>query len=152
MPSLRRFFPRADIGPQRAGDRRQANANIRGRMKRNLIGPAGSLYAVLAAAACFIVAGSAHAVPLKDYLGMKNSETFRQYLMGVAAGFQQANAELQLRRMRKLYCEPPNATLQFDSYTAIVEKEVQENAAFYTVESSVESALLFGLMKAQPCK
>jgi hypothetical protein len=109
--------------------------------------------AALAAMACFIAGGTAHAaVPLKNYLGAKNTEGFRQHLMGVAAGFAQANAELQLRRMRKLYCEPPNAAMQFDALSAIVEKEVQENAAFYTVESSVESALLFGLMKTHPCK
>lgn len=121
-------------------------------MKRKSIEPARKFYASFAAAACFVMLGSAHAVPLKDYLGLKNSDGFRQFIMGVAAGFQQANAELQLRRMRQLYCAPPNQAMQFDTYTSIVEKEVQDNASFYTVESSVESALLFGLMKAHPCK
>jgi hypothetical protein len=122
-------------------------------MKRNSIAPQVRISCAAWTAACLLAAGTSHAaVPLKDYLGMKNTESFRHYLMGVAAGFQQANAELQLRRMRKLYCEPPNSGAQFDAYTAIVEKEVQENAAFYTVDSPVESALLFGLMKNHPCK
>jgi hypothetical protein len=95
----------------------------------------------------------AHAeVALKDYAGAKNTEGFRQYLNGVGAGFRQTNAELQLRRMKRLYCEPPNAGLQFDTYTSLLEKEVKENEAFYTVETPVETALLFGLMKAYPCK
>jgi hypothetical protein len=121
-------------------------------MRRNSITPAWSLYAATAAVVCFMPIGSVHAVPLKDYLGVKNTEEFRQFLTGVAAGFQQANAELQLRRMRQLYCPPPKAAMQFTTYTSLVEKEVQDNASFYTVESSVESALLFGLMKAYPCK
>jgi hypothetical protein len=96
---------------------------------------------------------SAHAgVALKDYAPAKSTEGFKQYLTGVADGFRQANAELQLRRMKKLYCEPPNAGLQFGNYTEVLEKEVKENEAFYTVETPVETALLFGLMKNYPCR
>jgi hypothetical protein len=91
-------------------------------------------------------------VALKDYAGMKNSEGFKQYLNGVGAGFQQANAELQLRRMKKLYCLSANPEPQFGTYTDILEKEVKENATFYSPESPLESALLFGLMKTYPCK
>lgn len=91
-------------------------------------------------------------VALKDYAAAKNSDGFRQYLTGIANGFRQANAELQLRRVKKLYCEPQNAALGFETYTGLLEKEVKENETFYTVESPVETALLFGLMKAYPCK
>jgi hypothetical protein len=95
----------------------------------------------------------AHAgVALKDYVAAKNAEGFRQYLDGIGAGFRQANAELQLRRMKKLFCEPPNAVLQYDTYTSVLEREVKENEAFYTVETPVETPLLFGLMKTYPCR
>lgn len=100
-----------------------------------------------------VAVAPAHAgVALKDYLTAKNSDGFRQYLTGVADGFRQANAELQLRRAKKLYCEPQKGSLDFDTYTGLIEKEVKENEAFYTVETPVETALLFGLMKAYPCK
>jgi hypothetical protein len=112
-----------------------------------------SLVALLGASAVAAGMASAHAgTALKDYAPAKGTEGFKQYLTGVVDGFRQANAELQLRRMKKLYCEPPNAGLQFGSYTEILEKEVKENEAFYTVETPVETALLFGLMKSYPCK
>lgn len=110
--------------------------------------PALSILITLAAATTPAYAG----VALKDYAAAKNSEGFKQYLNGIGAGFRQANAELQLRRMKKLYCEPPNAGLQFDTYTSLLEKEVKENEVFYTVETPVETALLFGLMKTYPCR
>jgi hypothetical protein len=95
----------------------------------------------------------AHAgVALKDYATAKNSEGFKQYLNGIGAGFRQANAELQLRRMKKLFCEPSNAGPQFETYTSALEKEVKENESFYTIETPVETALLFGLMKTYPCR
>lgn len=98
------------------------------------------------------MAPAAAGVALKDYAAAKNTDGFKQYLNGIGAGFRQANVELQLRRMKKLYCEPPNAALQFDAYTSLLEKEVKENEAFYTIETPVETALLFGLMKAYPCR
>jgi hypothetical protein len=111
------------------------------------------LQAVLLAGFMAATMAPAHAqVALKDYAGVKETEGFRQYLNGIAAGFRQSNAELQLRRMKKLYCETPGAALQFATYTTLLEKEVKENEAFYTVETPVETALLFGLMKAYPCK
>jgi hypothetical protein len=110
--------------------------------------PALSLVVTLAAAPAPASAG----VALKDYSAAKNTQGFSEFLDGVTAGFRQANAELQLRRMKKLYCEPPNAGLRFDTYTSVLEKEVKENEAYYTVETPVETALLFGLMKTYPCK
>lgn len=113
------------------------------------------VFSPAAAATLILIAGTAPAyggVVLKDYAAAKNSEGFKQYLNGIEAGFQQANAELQLRRMKKLYCPPANAGLQFETYTNILEKEVKDSPEFYSLETPVESALLFGLMKTYPCK
>jgi hypothetical protein len=95
----------------------------------------------------------AHAeVTLKDYALLKGSERLKLHLEGVVSGFQQANSELQLRHVKRLYCLPAKTTLQFENYLQILEKEVQDNASFYTPDSSIESALLFGLMKNYPCR
>jgi hypothetical protein len=114
-----------------------------------------SVFPLAATTTLILIAGMAPVyggVVLKDYAAAKSSEGFKQYLTGVGAGFQQANAELQLRRMKKLYCPPPNAELQFEAYTDMLEKEVKDNPAFYSLETPVESALLFGLMKTYPCR
>lgn len=114
-----------------------------------------SHFPLAATVALVLAAGTAPAhggVMLKDYAAAKASEGFRQYLTGVGAGFQQANAELQLRRVKKLYCPPAKGELPFEAYTEALEKEVKDNPSFYSLETPVESAMLFGLMKTYPCR
>jgi hypothetical protein len=77
-----------------------------------------------------------------------NTEVF---LTGIANGFTAANAELTARHQQQLFCSPVIG-LNFDNIDEIIEREYSSTPAVWQPTSTMRMVLLFGLMKAFPCK
>lgn len=90
-------------------------------------------------------------VLLSQYEQVKNSAFFKPYINGIGVGYFWANAELNLRNAKKLFCLPNNVDLDANAYSAILDDQIAYTQ-FKQPSWPIGAFLLQGLKRKYPCK
>ena len=88
-----------------------------------------------------------------DYEKSKDLESTRMYILGLAKGFEWANADLAARHQPVLYCEPGTLALVPQNYIQILEETIS-NEKRRNAEAEkfhIAPLLLEGLQYTFPC-
>jgi len=106
--------------------------------------------------ALVLAAASSSARPevlLKGYEHVRAEEWFKFYIYGVGMGYSWANAALESRKAKPLYCVPPKLVLEAENYLRTLDREIKESQSKtdLTLDTPVEAVLLRALIKTFPC-
>jgi hypothetical protein len=108
---------------------------------------------VLAFILVMVVGGvsPAHSFYFRNYERFKDTEGFKLYLHGVGHGYSGANADLFVRGLPLLYCQPDKLALGPENYADILQEEIRRNRLIEP-NTLVAILLLSGLQNTFPCK
>jgi len=112
---------------------------------------------ILLISACLLGGSSYAAMTYKAYRDAKKADEagwilMRMYINGLGHGLQVANAELEMRNERQLYCAPPNLSMNQGNYVDLLESTLSNSKSPIPDNTDIDSVLLIGLQKTFPCK
>lgn|SRR5215831_14119807 len=93
----------------------------------------------------------AHSMYFRDYARLKDTQEFKIFLQGIGNGYLGANADLFVRGLPLLYCQPEGLGLGPDNYEDILQKEIKRKK-HVEPDTLVTILLLSGLKNTFPCK
>jgi hypothetical protein len=91
-------------------------------------------------------------VSFKDYETVKNTKEFKLYIGGIGEGIGWSNVVLDLRKSKKIFCQPSNLTMSVENLLDILKREIDENGKTFKSDMPLGLILIRGLVKNYPCK
>ena len=90
---------------------------------------------------------------VKDYDHLKDMPEFKTYIGGVGTGFAWANANLQFRGQKPLYCQPEKISLEWANYLQILDRKMKDDDYLKRIPSDrfLGLVLLRALQEIFPC-
>ena len=90
---------------------------------------------------------------VKDYDQLKDLPEFKTYIGGVGTGFAWANAYLQLRGQKPLYCQPEKISLEWGNYLQVLDRKLKDDDYMKQVplDRFLGLVLLRALQETFPC-
>ena len=89
---------------------------------------------------------------VKDYLTSPENDYMKLYISGIGQGLSWSNSMLESLKQKKLYCEPPKLSLNYQNYKNILDDTIKNLNKEDFEKITVGLTLTMGLMKTFPCK